>query len=188
VLLGRWRGAYLQNDGPEHVLCFAPTRSGKGVGLVVPTLLTSPGSAIVHDIKGENWSPTAGWRAGFGCVLMFDPTISTFRMGAGAKCLATNAIAGTLLDISESQRTPLPYPGRGATPKGGPMRPFIPKPIHTSMTYCIKLGGAEPLAKDCATLVAASASCDRDHCLAVIAVWAMAVPFALVRRRGPQRP
>jgi type IV secretion system protein VirD4 len=35
VLLGRWRGAYLRHDGPEHVLCFAPTRSGKGVGLVV---------------------------------------------------------------------------------------------------------------------------------------------------------
>jgi type IV secretion system protein VirD4 len=54
VLLGRWKGDYLRHDGPEHVLCFAPTRSGKGVGLVVPTLLTWPGSAIVHDIKGEN--------------------------------------------------------------------------------------------------------------------------------------
>jgi type IV secretion system protein VirD4 len=74
VVLGRWRGGYLQHDGPEHVLCFAPTRSGKGVGLVVPTLLTWPGAAIVHDIKGENWSLTAGWRAGFGRVFMFDPT------------------------------------------------------------------------------------------------------------------
>ena len=74
VLLGRWRGAYLRHNGPEHVLCFAPTRSGKGVGLVVPTLLTWPGSAIVHDIKGENWGLTAGWRARFGRVLLFDPT------------------------------------------------------------------------------------------------------------------
>jgi type IV secretion system protein VirD4 len=74
VLLGRWQGAYLRHDGPEHVLCFAPTRSGKGVGLVVPTLLTWPGSAIVHDIKGENWMLTAGWRARFGPVLLFDPT------------------------------------------------------------------------------------------------------------------
>ena len=74
VLLGRWRGAYLRHHGPEHVLCFAPTRSGKGVGLVVPTLLTWPGSAIVHDIKGENWGLTAGWRARFGNVLLFDPT------------------------------------------------------------------------------------------------------------------
>ena len=74
VLLGRWRGAYLRHHGPEHVLCFAPTRSGKGVGLVVPTLLTWPGSAIVHDIKGENWGLTAGWRARFGRALLFDPT------------------------------------------------------------------------------------------------------------------
>ncbi|MGE0573281.1 conjugal transfer protein TraG [Reyranella sp.] len=74
VLLGRWRGAYLRHHGPEHVLCFAPTRSGKGVGLVVPTLLTWSGSAIVHDIKGENWGLTAGWRALFGRVLLFDPT------------------------------------------------------------------------------------------------------------------
>jgi len=74
VLLGRWRDDYLRHDGPEHVLCFAPTRSGKGVGLVVPTLLTWPGSAIVHDIKGENWMLTAGWRARFGRVLIFDPT------------------------------------------------------------------------------------------------------------------
>ena len=74
ALLGRWRDHYLRHDGPEHVLCFAPTRSGKGVGLVVPTLLTWPDSAIVHDIKGENWSLTAGWRARFGRVLRFDPT------------------------------------------------------------------------------------------------------------------
>jgi len=74
VLLGRWRGEYLRHDGPEHVLCFAPTRSGKGVGLVVPTLLAWSGSAIVHDIKGENWQLTAGWRARFGRVLLFGPT------------------------------------------------------------------------------------------------------------------
>ena len=74
VVLGRLAGDYLRHDGPEHVLCFAPTRSGKGVGLVVPTLLAWAGSAIVHDIKGENWTLTAGWRARFGRVLKFDPT------------------------------------------------------------------------------------------------------------------
>ncbi len=74
VMLGRFEAEYLRHDGPEHVLCFAPTRSGKGVGLVVPTLLAWPGSAIVHDIKGENWERTAGWRARFGRVLRFDPT------------------------------------------------------------------------------------------------------------------
>ncbi|MBZ9801174.1 conjugal transfer protein TraG [Mesorhizobium sp. ES1-6] len=74
VVLGKIEGKYLRHDGPEHVLCFAPTRSGKGVGLVVPSLLTWPGSAIVHDIKGENWELTAGWRARFGRILLFDPT------------------------------------------------------------------------------------------------------------------
>jgi len=52
VLLGQWCDRYLRHDGPEHVLCFAPTRSGKGVGLVVPTLLTWSGSAIVHGHQG----------------------------------------------------------------------------------------------------------------------------------------
>ncbi|WP_018426321.1 conjugal transfer protein TraG [Hoeflea sp. 108] len=74
VVLGRHAQDYLRHDGPEHVLCFAPTRSGKGVGLVVPTLLTWPASAIVHDIKGENWTLTAGFRAKHGRVLLFDPT------------------------------------------------------------------------------------------------------------------
>jgi type IV secretion system protein VirD4 len=74
VVLGSLGGSYLRHDGPEHVLCFAPTRSGKGVGLVIPTLLTWPYSTIVHDIKGENFQLTSGWRARFGSVLLFDPT------------------------------------------------------------------------------------------------------------------
>ncbi len=74
VVLGRYDREYLRHDGPEHVLCFAPTRSGKGVGLVIPSLLTWPGSAIVHDIKGENWQLTSGFRAQHGRVLLFDPT------------------------------------------------------------------------------------------------------------------
>ena len=74
VVLGKLDRDYLRHDGPEHVLCFAPTRSGKGVGLVVPSLLTWPGSVIVHDIKGENWQLTAGFRAKHGRVMLFDPT------------------------------------------------------------------------------------------------------------------
>jgi len=74
VVLGQFGTEYLRHDGPEHVLCFAPTRSGKGVGLVVPTLLTWPGSCIVHDIKGENWNLTSGFRSQHGRVLLFDPT------------------------------------------------------------------------------------------------------------------
>jgi type IV secretion system protein VirD4 len=74
VVLGKFGRDYLRHHGPEHVLCFAPTRSGKGVGLVVPSLLTWPASCIVHDIKGENWQLTAGFRSRFGRVLLFDPT------------------------------------------------------------------------------------------------------------------
>ncbi len=77
VVLGRYDRGYLRHNGPEHVLCFAPTRSGKGVGLVVPTLLTWPGSTIIHDIKGENWGLTAGFRSRHGRVLLFDPTDPT---------------------------------------------------------------------------------------------------------------
>ncbi|WP_049231748.1 type IV secretory system conjugative DNA transfer family protein, partial [Pseudomonas aeruginosa] len=59
VFLGQHDRQYLRHEGPEHVLTFAPTRSGKGVGLVVPTLLSWPASAVIHDIKGENWQITA---------------------------------------------------------------------------------------------------------------------------------
>ncbi|CAJ0796635.1 conjugal transfer protein TraG [Ralstonia holmesii] len=74
VFLGLHDGQYLRHEGPEHVLAFAPTRSGKGVGLVVPTLLSWPASAVIHDIKGENWSITAGWRSRFSHCLLFNPT------------------------------------------------------------------------------------------------------------------
>jgi type IV secretion system protein VirD4 len=74
VFLGKFGPSYLRHDGPEHVMAFAPTRSGKGVGLVVPTLLGWTGSAVIHDIKGENWQLTAGWRARFSHCLLFNPT------------------------------------------------------------------------------------------------------------------
>ena len=69
VYVGGWydktqqRLHYLRHDGPEHILAFAPTRSGKGVGLVIPTLLAWQESVIVYDIKGENWAKTSGFRA-----------------------------------------------------------------------------------------------------------------------------
>ncbi|MFP3802373.1 type IV secretory system conjugative DNA transfer family protein, partial [Paraburkholderia sp. SIMBA_027] len=53
---------------------FALTRSGKGVGLAIPMLLSWPTSAIIHDIKGENWAITAGWHSRFSHCLLFNPT------------------------------------------------------------------------------------------------------------------
>ena len=80
VLFGAWgdRGhtRYLRHKGPEHMLVFAPTRSGKGVGIVIPTLLSWDESVLVHDIKGENWSLTSGFRQKVlgQRVIKFDPT------------------------------------------------------------------------------------------------------------------
>jgi type IV secretion system protein VirD4 len=74
VFLGRYSRQYLRHNGPEHVMAFAPTRSGKGVGLVVPTLLAWTQSVVIHDIKGENWQLTAGWRSRFSHCLLFNPT------------------------------------------------------------------------------------------------------------------
>jgi type IV secretion system protein VirD4 len=53
VVLGLYGAQYLRHDGPEHVLAVAPTRSGKGVGLVVPTLLSWTGSTVVHASRAR---------------------------------------------------------------------------------------------------------------------------------------
>ena len=76
VVLGRWgwRGRLLRAGGEGHTLLAAPTRSGKGVGFVIPNLLDWPGSVVVLDIKGENYAHTAGWRAAHGHEIhRFDP-------------------------------------------------------------------------------------------------------------------
>ena len=71
VFVGAWQDRktkekfYLRHNGPEHVLCVAPTRSGKGVGLVNPTLLTWKESCFVMDLKGELWALTSGWRKNY---------------------------------------------------------------------------------------------------------------------------
>jgi len=80
LFLGFWKDSTKQralyDAGNTHVFVFAPTRSGKGVGIVIPNLLTWPHSVLVHDIKGENWAATAGYRAKHlhQVCLRFDPT------------------------------------------------------------------------------------------------------------------
>jgi type IV secretion system protein VirD4 len=78
VYLAAWqrfgRAFHIRDCGPAHVLVFAPTRSGKGVGVVVPTLLTWPHSVLIHDLKGENWALTSGTRKAMGQIcLKFAP-------------------------------------------------------------------------------------------------------------------
>jgi len=88
VYVGAWLDKrnklhYLRHNGPEHILTFAPTRSGKGVGLVIPTLLSWKHSAVITDLKGELWALTAGWRqqhAG-NRVLRFEPATANGCVG-----------------------------------------------------------------------------------------------------------
>ncbi len=62
LLLGRVQKTDLRYDGPGHLLTVAPTRAGKGVGAVIPALLSSPDSVVVTDPKGENYAVTAAYR------------------------------------------------------------------------------------------------------------------------------
>jgi type IV secretion system protein VirD4 len=64
MLLGEYRkGKYFIAKDYQHVLLFAPTGSGKGVGFVIPNLLFWKESVVVHDIKLENYDLTSGYRA-----------------------------------------------------------------------------------------------------------------------------
>lgn len=74
-LFGKNKKHYLIHNGAEHILTYAPTRSGKGVGLIVPTLTTWKHSVIATDIKGELWSMTAGYRQKYlnNIVMKFEP-------------------------------------------------------------------------------------------------------------------
>src|ERR1043165_632370 len=107
VYVGGWynqrigRLQYLRHNGPEHVLAFAPTRSGKGIGLVIPTLLAWSESAVIYDIKGENWARTAGFRAQCGHLCFkFSPV--EVANGSRFNPLAEVRI-GTPRDVSDAQ-------------------------------------------------------------------------------------
>lgn len=82
VYVGGWRDAqtqqihYLLHAGAEPVLLFAPSRSGKGVSAIIPTLCQWRQSVFVYDLKGENWDHSAGFRHAIGQrVLKFAPTL-----------------------------------------------------------------------------------------------------------------
>ena len=74
LVLGKFKGRYLMDNGQTHVLVSAPTGSGKGVGVVIPNLLNWNGSAVVLDIKGENYTLTSGFRKKHGQrIYVFSP-------------------------------------------------------------------------------------------------------------------
>ncbi len=110
VHLGGWRDKRgrlhrLAHDGPEHVAIIAPTRSGKGVGVIVPTLLTWRASSITYDEKGELYALTAGWQESIGNrVIRFQP-------GGLASCARFNFLdavrIGTPYEVADAQNIAL---------------------------------------------------------------------------------
>jgi type IV secretion system protein VirD4 len=75
IVLGKKGGKFLTFGGSEHCIVEAPTRSGKGVGIVIPNLLSWQESVVVLDVKRENWDATAGFRKKYGqAVYLFNPT------------------------------------------------------------------------------------------------------------------
>lgn len=101
VHLGRTEGKkVVRYDGPGHVSVIGPTRAGKGVNTVVPTVLTYPGSIVVTDIKSEVWNLTAHSRSKWGYVLYFNP-----------------------LDLHSCHYNPMLAVRRGPNPEGGRYNP-----------------------------------------------------------------
>lgn len=116
VFLATWKDKkvgklrYLRHDGPEHAIALAPTRSGKGVGIVLPTLLTWPHSALILDPKAENWALTAGRRAQMGHkVICFNPAsmkshrfnpLAEVRIGTEYEIADVQLLAVTLVNPS----------------------------------------------------------------------------------------
>ncbi len=72
-ILGKFNDKFIRFNTPGHLVTFAPTRSGKGVGQVIPNLLDHPGSVVVNDIKGENYAISAEYRKKFSKVVKFAP-------------------------------------------------------------------------------------------------------------------
>lgn len=115
VYVGGWEDAkgrlhYLRHNGSEHILCIAPTRSGKGVCLVIPTLLTWMHSCVITDLKGELWAYTAGWRSkqAKNKVLLFEPAaekgsigwnpMEEIRLGSAYEISDTQNLATMIVD------------------------------------------------------------------------------------------
>ena len=81
IVLGKFGGKVMRFGGPEHVMLEAPTRAGKGVGVIIPNLLDWLDSLVVLDIKQENYDNTAGYRLKVlgQQVLLFNPLDPTGR-------------------------------------------------------------------------------------------------------------
>jgi type IV secretion system protein VirD4 len=74
MLLGTFKGRDVRYSGDSHFYINGPSRSGKGRGFVMPNLLEWRGSAVVLDVKQENWNLTGAARVALGQkVFLFAP-------------------------------------------------------------------------------------------------------------------
>jgi type IV secretion system protein VirD4 len=97
----------LAHFSSQHIFVFAPTGSGKGVGIVIPTLVTYPSSVFVYDIKGENYISTSGWRhKAFGNIIFkFEPSCAD---GSSVRYNPMEEIRiGTIYEVADAQKLAL---------------------------------------------------------------------------------
>lgn len=110
VYIGGWKdrkGAihYLRDISNGHVLICGPTRSGKGISCILPTLLSWRGSALVNDEKGELWAQTAPWRTRHvGRVIKWEPGALT---GSASWNPLDEVRIGTFYDVADAQNIAL---------------------------------------------------------------------------------
>ena len=119
----------LRDGGNTHLFAFCPTRSGKGVGMVLPTLLTWPNSVMVNDPKGEAYALTAGFRQAAGQdVIKFEPACTD---GTGARWNPLDEIRiFTLRDVADAQM----IMSMACDPKGEGLNDYFDKAGYEFLT------------------------------------------------------
>lgn len=119
----------LRDSGNTHLFAFCPTRSGKGVGMVLPTLLTWPHSVMVNDPKGEAYALTSGFRTAAGQnAIKFEPACTN---GTGARWNPLDEIRiFTLRDVADAQM----IMSMACDPKGDGLEDYFDKAGYEFLT------------------------------------------------------
>ncbi len=124
LILGQTKKSYLINDDPTHAFIIAPSRSGKGVGLVIPNLLTWRGSFICLDVKGENHRITSGYRHSLNHKVInfcpFDPhkkshcfnPLDFVSRDTSRRITDLQIMATTIIELGEKSAPHFPIEGR----------------------------------------------------------------------------
>ena len=109
VYIGSWQDRkgklhYLRDVSNGHVLMCGPTRSGKGISCIMPTLLSWRGCTIINDEKGELYAQTSPWRAQFSQILRWEPAA---LRGSNAWNPLSEVRLGTPYEIADAQNVAL---------------------------------------------------------------------------------